>query len=112
MTKTHKDVAVFMVQLSENEGLSEQQVVREIADKTRELLNQLRFVVRRHNAISNVAPLEPWDPIHFTWVALICPLPASMSTLLYITNHSSHATYPSVQKVEVEPQISFNLSEY
>ncbi|PNF20230.1 putative protein FAM45B [Cryptotermes secundus] len=42
MTKTHKDIAVFMVQLSENESLSEQQAVREIADKTRELLNQLR----------------------------------------------------------------------
>nr|AGM32878.1 protein FAM45A-like protein [Coptotermes formosanus] len=42
MTKTHKDIAVFMVQLAENESLSEQHVVREIADKTRELLNQLR----------------------------------------------------------------------
>ena len=44
MTKTHKDIAVFMVQLAENESLSEQQVVREIADKTRELLRQLRSV--------------------------------------------------------------------
>ena len=44
MTKTHKDIAVFMVQLADNESLSEQQVVREIADKTRELLNQLRFM--------------------------------------------------------------------
>jgi hypothetical protein len=45
MTKTHKDIAVFMVQLAENESLSEQQVAREIADKTRELLNQLRSVL-------------------------------------------------------------------
>jgi len=45
MTKTHKDIAVFMVQLAENESLSEQQVVREIADKTRELLRQLRSVL-------------------------------------------------------------------
>jgi len=45
MTKTHKDIAVFMVQLAENENLSEEQVVREIADKTRELLNQLRSVL-------------------------------------------------------------------
>jgi len=44
MTKTHKDIAVFMVQLAENDSLSEQQVVREIADKTRELLRQLRSV--------------------------------------------------------------------
>jgi hypothetical protein len=54
MTKTHKDIAVFMVQLSENESLSEQQVVREIADKTRELLNQLRFVLRCYKIIANV----------------------------------------------------------
>jgi hypothetical protein len=45
MTKTHKDIAVFMVQLAENESLSEQQVVREVADKTRELLRQLRSVL-------------------------------------------------------------------
>ena len=44
MTKTHKDIAVFMVQLAENESLSEQQVVREIADKTKDLLDQLRSV--------------------------------------------------------------------
>ncbi|KDR18834.1 putative protein FAM45B [Zootermopsis nevadensis] len=42
MTKTHKDIALFMVQLAENESLSEQQVAQEIADKTTELLNQLR----------------------------------------------------------------------
>ncbi|KAJ9585821.1 hypothetical protein L9F63_020523 [Diploptera punctata] len=42
MTKTHKDIAVFMVQLVENDSLSEQHVVREIADKTRELLNHLK----------------------------------------------------------------------
>jgi hypothetical protein len=55
MTKTHKDIAVFMVQLSENEGLSEQQVVQEIAEKTRELLNLLRFVLRCHNTVANGA---------------------------------------------------------
>ncbi|XP_066994835.2 putative DENN domain-containing protein 10 B [Anabrus simplex] len=42
MTKTHKDIAVFMVQLAENENVQEQQLIKEIADKTRELLNQLR----------------------------------------------------------------------
>lgn len=45
MTKTHKDIALFMVQLAENESLSEQQVAQEIADKTTELLNQLRSVL-------------------------------------------------------------------
>jgi hypothetical protein len=68
MTKTHKDIAVFMVQLSENESLSEQQVVREIADKTRELLNQLRFVLRYCNTITDVALFRAIGS-HFTLVA-------------------------------------------
>ncbi|XP_014208839.1 putative protein FAM45B [Copidosoma floridanum] len=42
MTKTHKDIALFMVQLSENQSLAESQVITEIADKTQDLLNQLR----------------------------------------------------------------------
>ncbi|GLH02860.1 Protein FAM45A [Gryllus bimaculatus] len=41
MTKTHKDIAVFMVQLAERDNVQEQQVIKEIADKTKELLNQL-----------------------------------------------------------------------
>lgn len=41
MTKTHKEIAVFMVQLAERDNITEQQVIKEIADKTKELLNQL-----------------------------------------------------------------------
>ncbi|OXU23464.1 hypothetical protein TSAR_013312 [Trichomalopsis sarcophagae] len=41
MTKTHKEIALFMVQLSENLSLSEPQVISDIADKTQDLLNQL-----------------------------------------------------------------------
>lgn len=42
MTKTHKDIAVFMVQLADNPTVSETQMIREVADKTLELLNQLK----------------------------------------------------------------------
>lgn len=42
MTKTHKDIAMFMVQLAENPDISEVQVVKEISNKTQELLNYLR----------------------------------------------------------------------
>lgn len=42
MTKTHKDIALFIVQLSENTNLEENQIVQEIAKKTQELLSQLR----------------------------------------------------------------------
>ena len=41
MTKTHKEIAMFMVQLSENQSLTENQVISDIADKTQDLLNQL-----------------------------------------------------------------------
>lgn len=41
MTKTHKEIAMFMVQLCENQSLTESQVISEIADKTQDLLNQL-----------------------------------------------------------------------
>ncbi|XP_015606707.1 putative protein FAM45B [Cephus cinctus] len=42
MTKTHKEIALFMVQLCENQSYSEAQIISEIADKTQDLLNQLR----------------------------------------------------------------------
>lgn len=42
MTKTHKDIALFIVQLSENPNMDDGQVVEEIAKKTQELLDQLR----------------------------------------------------------------------
>lgn len=41
MTKTHKEIALFMVQLSENYSLNDAQVVSEIAIKTQDLLNQM-----------------------------------------------------------------------
>lgn len=40
MTKTHKDIAVFMVQLADN--ASESRIIKDIAEKTQELLNQLK----------------------------------------------------------------------
>ncbi|KAL0122189.1 hypothetical protein PUN28_007146 [Cardiocondyla obscurior] len=41
MTKTHKEIALFMVQLCENQSYTEAQVISEINDKTQDLLNQL-----------------------------------------------------------------------
>jgi len=41
MTKTHKEIALFMVQLCENQNYTETQIISEISDKTQELLNQL-----------------------------------------------------------------------
>lgn len=41
MTKTHKEIALFMVQLSENQSYTESQIISEINDKTRDLLSQL-----------------------------------------------------------------------
>lgn len=41
MTKTHKEIALFMVQLSENQNYTEAQIISEISDKTQDLLNQL-----------------------------------------------------------------------
>lgn len=42
MTKIHKEIALFLVQLGEIEGASEIQILKEIADKTEELLINLR----------------------------------------------------------------------
>lgn len=41
MTKTHKEIALFMVQLCENQGSTESQIISEINEKTQDLLNQL-----------------------------------------------------------------------
>ncbi|XP_033340777.2 DENN domain-containing protein 10 [Megalopta genalis] len=41
MTKTHKEIALFMVQLCENQTYTEAQIISEINDKTQDLLNQL-----------------------------------------------------------------------
>ncbi|XP_060068209.1 DENN domain-containing protein 10-like [Ylistrum balloti] len=42
MGKLHKDTAAFMVQCAESEELSEEDIVKEIAKKTSELLNNLK----------------------------------------------------------------------
>ncbi|KAL7306892.1 hypothetical protein TKK_0001052 [Trichogramma kaykai] len=41
MTKTHKEIAMFMLQLGENQSFSEAQIISEINDKTQDLLKQL-----------------------------------------------------------------------
>ncbi|KAL6430300.1 hypothetical protein ACFW04_007783 [Cataglyphis niger] len=41
MTKTHKEIALFMIQLCENQNYTEAQIISEISDKTKDLLNQL-----------------------------------------------------------------------
>ncbi|KAL6263311.1 hypothetical protein P5V15_006109 [Pogonomyrmex californicus] len=41
MTKTHKEIALFMIQLCENQNYTEAQIISEISDKTQDLLNQL-----------------------------------------------------------------------
>ena len=42
MTKAHKEIALFMVQLCENDDESKVPIINEIADKTRDLINQLK----------------------------------------------------------------------
>ncbi|KAJ8317079.1 hypothetical protein KUTeg_004983 [Tegillarca granosa] len=42
MGKLHKDIAMFIVKCADNEDLSEQQIVKEIEQKTSELLNNLK----------------------------------------------------------------------
>ena len=46
MTKTHKEIALFLVQICENQSYTEAQVISEIADKTRDLLNQLTTIAK------------------------------------------------------------------
>jgi hypothetical protein len=41
MTKAHKEIAYFMVQLAQNAATSERQVIQSVAAKTNELLEQL-----------------------------------------------------------------------
>ncbi|XP_057334969.1 DENN domain-containing protein 10-like [Microplitis mediator] len=43
MTKTHKEIALFMIQLCEKTS-NESQIINEIADKTQDLLNQLKNI--------------------------------------------------------------------
>ncbi|EEB13004.1 protein FAM45A, putative [Pediculus humanus corporis] len=42
MTKVHKDIALFMVQLSENSNMEENEIIEKIAKKTEELRSQFR----------------------------------------------------------------------
>lgn len=44
MTKAHKEIALFLVQLADKESVTETQIIREVAEKTQELLAHLRFV--------------------------------------------------------------------
>jgi hypothetical protein len=44
MTKTHKDIALFMVQLTERSGFTERDVMQEISRKTKDLIETLRSV--------------------------------------------------------------------
>ena len=43
MTKMHKEIAMFLVQLTEREGLTERDVMQEITRKTKELMETLRL---------------------------------------------------------------------
>ena len=43
MTKVHKDIALFMVQLSENSNMEENEIIEKIAKKTEELRSQFRY---------------------------------------------------------------------
>lgn len=42
MTKAHKEIALFMVQLCENDDDGRASIITEIAEKTQELRNQLK----------------------------------------------------------------------
>ncbi|KAE8748327.1 hypothetical protein FOCC_FOCC004963 [Frankliniella occidentalis] len=51
MTKTHKEIAVQLVQLAARDDVVESQIVKEVADRTSDLLNNLR-------SLSNVTDSE------------------------------------------------------
>ncbi|XP_064483896.1 DENN domain-containing protein 10-like [Ornithodoros turicata] len=42
MSKTHKEIAMFMVRQADNENVSDQDLIRDIATKTQELLSNLK----------------------------------------------------------------------
>lgn len=42
MTKAHKEIALFLVQLADKENITEAAIIKEIGNKTQELLSQLR----------------------------------------------------------------------
>lgn len=42
MTKTHKDIALFMVQLTEKDNLTERDFMQEISRKTKDLIDHLK----------------------------------------------------------------------
>ncbi|KAK3913197.1 DENN domain-containing protein 10 [Frankliniella fusca] len=51
MTKTHKEIAVQLVQLAARDDIAEAQIVKEVADRTSDLLNNLK-------SLSNVTDPE------------------------------------------------------
>ena len=42
MTKTHKEIALQLVQLAAREDMTEIQIVKEVTNRTNELLNNLK----------------------------------------------------------------------
>lgn len=52
MGKLHKDIAMFMVKLIEDTEVNQQQVIKEIATKTKELLNNLKSLADEDGSIS------------------------------------------------------------
>lgn len=42
MTKTHKEIAVQLVQLAAREDATESQIVKEVSDRTSDLINHLK----------------------------------------------------------------------
>ncbi|KAJ8674757.1 hypothetical protein QAD02_010543 [Eretmocerus hayati] len=58
MTKTHKEIALFIVQLGENQSIAEAQVISEIADKTQDLLNQLTTLATKNSDGTKKVPIQ------------------------------------------------------
>ncbi|XP_013772539.1 protein FAM45A-like [Limulus polyphemus] len=58
MSKTHKDIAMFMVRQAENTELSNQDIIREISSKTMELLNNLKSLSSEEEDGHPVVTLE------------------------------------------------------
>jgi len=95
MTKTHKDIALFMVQLSEKKSLTERDIMQEIGRKTKELIENLRWILLtknlNQNLINTTDPLH-WHPIwHFfdNWLYIGSSTPLLIS-LEYFCNNYKH----------------------
>ncbi|XP_015919316.1 DENN domain-containing protein 10 [Parasteatoda tepidariorum] len=58
MTKTHKEIAVFMTRQAENSDLSDKSFIKEISNKTNELLKSLKTLTVQNEFAQDVIKLQ------------------------------------------------------